>query len=503
MIGQRTVGEARRILFATSNGTGLGHLTRSLAIARRLDGFDPFFITFSAGAPAVAELGFPVEYLASYDRPGAGTDIAWTLRSRDRVRAAIAEVEPELVVFDGTHPYERLLPAFRASGSPLVWCRRALWREDADTAPLHRSHLFDAILEPGEVGDGAESGPTAARREEVHGVDPIVLLGPGDMARRADAERELGLAPDRRNVLVSLGQGEGVGEAVVRCLRRLASLDDVQIVAASSALSAAGDVPEGVVHLRASYPVSRFFNAFDAAIVAGGYNAVHELAALGVPALIVPMPRDTDDQQARAREAERAGVALAATGPADPKLESLVDDLLDPETAKGLRASAASAAAWDGAEQAARWIEGLVAGGHGGESAAGEASAVGLGIRLRRGWIFAASVPRTVRRIATQRLRRSRTRVVILALGLPAERYHPEVEDAIAGAGVAPDEVLVVTDRLDFRWLLDAGVAFEHVPAADARQAQIANVGYERFRKHRVALIQARRPRPRQVIELR
>jgi predicted glycosyltransferase len=32
----------RRILFTTSTGTGLGHLTRSMAIARRLDaGIEP------------------------------------------------------------------------------------------------------------------------------------------------------------------------------------------------------------------------------------------------------------------------------------------------------------------------------------------------------------------------------------------------------------------------------------------------------------------------------
>ena len=54
-----------RILFTTSNGTGLGHLTRSMAIARRLpDGVEPLFLTLSAAAPVVEEMGFPVEYVA-------------------------------------------------------------------------------------------------------------------------------------------------------------------------------------------------------------------------------------------------------------------------------------------------------------------------------------------------------------------------------------------------------------------------------------------------------
>src|SRR4051794_41695695 len=52
--GRRTSAVAERILFATSNGTGLGHLTRSMAVARRLpDGFEPMMLTLSAAAPVV------------------------------------------------------------------------------------------------------------------------------------------------------------------------------------------------------------------------------------------------------------------------------------------------------------------------------------------------------------------------------------------------------------------------------------------------------------------
>ena len=64
------------VLFMTSNGTGLGHLTRSMALARRLDpGIKPLFFTLSAAAPVVREQGFPVEYMGSYDTPGAGSHL--------------------------------------------------------------------------------------------------------------------------------------------------------------------------------------------------------------------------------------------------------------------------------------------------------------------------------------------------------------------------------------------------------------------------------------------
>lgn len=497
----------------TSNGTGLGHLTRSLAIARRLDpAIEPLFVTLSAAAPVVGQLGYPVEYVASYDRPGVGNDISWTFRTRDRLRAAVTEAAPSVVVFDGTHPYERLLPALRASGARLIWCRRALWRDDADTAPLHRTHLFDAVLEPGELGAGHSYGPTA-RRAEATLVDPIVLLDRAQLAWRVEAERELGLAPGRRNVLIQLGQGAGVREAVARCVRHLVSRGDVQVAALSSQLAGLAEVPAGVVRLHATYPIARFFAAFDAAVSAAGYNAAHELVGFGVPALLVPMERQTDDQARRALEAQRAGLALACTAADDPNLERRLDELLEERTRARIGAALRAQEEWRGAEQAARWINSLIQpvdararGGDAGATTAAEPGAArrnpGLATRLRRAWIFFASVPRTLARVVSQTLGRPSARVQVLALGVPPDRLGPALERTLAELDERPERVLVVTDQLDFAPLLAAGVGFEHIPAQGERQGELAGVPYASFREARLALIRARRPRPRRVIQL-
>ncbi len=76
------------------------------------------------------------------------------------------------------------------------------------------------------------------------------------------------------------------------------------------------DVPDGVVELDSTYPMSRYLRAFDATVSAAGYNAYHELIRFGVPSLFVPMRRQTDDQEARARFAEASGVGLGVGGPA-------------------------------------------------------------------------------------------------------------------------------------------------------------------------------------------
>ncbi|MDQ3572738.1 MAG: hypothetical protein M3383_07765 [Actinomycetota bacterium] len=506
-----------RILFVTSNGTGLGHLTRSMAIARRLPAsLEPFFITFSAGAPVVRGQGFPVEYVASYDRPGAGNDLSWTFRARGRLRQCVGEIDPRVVVFDGTHPYERLLPALRTTGAPLVWCRRAMWRADADTAPLHRTHLFDHVLEPGELDTAADRGPTAARRGEVTGVDPIVLLDPEDLLDRAGACRELGLDPARRNVLVQLGQGDGVQEATRRCLSHLAGVPGVQAAALSSTLRGLGATPEAVVRIDATYPIARYLAAFDASVAAAGYNVLHELVAMRVPALFVPIERQTDDQAARANAAGARGVGVAAKGPDDPALEALLDELVGAEGQARMRTALAAVAPWNGAEQAARWLDGLRSaqrprvkgsatyGGANPHSTPQAAHRAGpsAGVRLRRAWIFVSSLPRTLARIARQVRSRPRLRLEVVALGLDPAEHDRQIIAALERSEEQAARTLVITDRLQFGRLLAAGVGIEHIPGQDSPQAALAGEPYEAFRRRRLDLIRARRPRPKRTITL-
>ena len=126
-------------------------------------------------------MGFPVEYVASYATPATGNDYRWSRRLRARLRAAIAEADPAVIVFDGTHPYEALLGALRPQ-STAVWCRRPLWKRGASRVPLGREGAFDAVLEPGELAASEDAGPTVARRERAHRVGPIVLLDPSGAA---------------------------------------------------------------------------------------------------------------------------------------------------------------------------------------------------------------------------------------------------------------------------------------------------------------------------------
>ncbi len=63
---QRSVNEVPRALLCTSNGVGLGHVTRMMAIGRALEpSMQSVLFTLSAALPIPTRAGFTTEHLAS------------------------------------------------------------------------------------------------------------------------------------------------------------------------------------------------------------------------------------------------------------------------------------------------------------------------------------------------------------------------------------------------------------------------------------------------------
>ncbi len=493
-----------RILFVTSNGTGLGHLTRSMAVARRLpEGLEPRVLTLSAAAPVVRDQGFPVEYVASHSTPGAGSSWRWSRRLRGRLREAIREADPAVLVFDGVHPYEALLGSMGvAPRAHRVWCRRPMWLPGSNLGALERERFFDQVLEPGELAESEDRGPTVARRERAHRVGPIVFLDPEEMLSREQAERELGLEPGKVNVLVALGQGAEVRDGTAHAIEALRGREGVQVAALSSAIAELGDLEDGVVHLRATYPMSRFYRAFDVAVAAAGYNAFHELVALGVPSVFVPMARETDDQSARARWAGMAGVGRGVDGPSSPQLVPALEALLEPAAREAAQAAMRGVGPATGAADAAAWLA---------ELAASEREPRPSRSRWRRylddpaGSARAAApvlrrAPRNLGGIAWQTVTRRPPRTLVVALDLEPGELESELPGVLASTPDPPDRVLVVTNSLELAPLRRAGVAFEHVPAATDVASIVGTDDYDSFLRRRLALILAERPAPRRSI---
>jgi UDP:flavonoid glycosyltransferase YjiC (YdhE family) len=502
-----------RLLFVTSNGTGLGHLTRGMAIARRLGPeLEPAFLTLSAAAPVVDQMGFHVEYFPSHTAAAAGSPRRWDRRLRARLDLLLDEFEPDVLVFDGAHPYDALIAILRARrGGTMrtVWCRRPMWKEGAGAEAIYWSGEFDAVLEPGELAEEADRGLTVARRPEAERVGPIVFLDPGELLSREEACAELGLDPDRPHALVALGQGPELDRAVARTLELLAGHEELQVAALESSLSPELRVPGEVVHLRGTYPMSRFHRAFDLAVAAAGYNAFHELLAHGVPSLFIPMPRQIDDQAARARWAQEAGVGRGLDGPEDPMLEERLGELADAGEREAIRARLAELPAADGARDAAAWLTGLV----GGEGRAAEHSVKGSvpdrGQKASQTGraalsVTAALVKRVGPRLPLIALRRARQRVTdpppppaqlaAIAIGLPDDELISQLRALSRDRGVDAHRLLAITDSLDFTALRRAGFAFEYVPGPE-KAGEIGAEPYPRFAERRIRAVLAGRRR--------
>jgi hypothetical protein len=87
-----------------------------------------------------------------------------------------------------------------------------------------------------------------------------------------------------------------------------------------------------------------------------------------------------------------------------------------------------------------------------------------------------------------------------VALGVEGEELERGVGAALDGTPDPPERVLVVTDSLAIGSLRRRGVAVEHVPAANERQARLAGGDYGPFLRRRLGLILAQRPRFRHAL---
>ncbi|OAB88404.1 UDP-N-acetylglucosamine--LPS N-acetylglucosamine transferase [Janibacter melonis] len=318
-----------RVVLMSSNGTGMGHLTRLLAYAQGLHGCDVRFLSMSGAAPVVARLGHRYEYLPSRQATGMRSS-SWRRLFLDRLVEYLRRTRPDVVVFDGTHPYAGMEVAREVvPGSAWVWSRRALWQPGRNVDQLAKEAWFDLVLEPGDLAQGSDRGATVGR--DAYRVAPVTLVGAAELQPREQARRELGLPADGPLALVSLGAGNindtsGDLGAVVTALGSLG----VGACVTRAAIAEQADDALDVHHVD-DFPVSRRFAAFDLAVSAAGYNSFHENLRLGLPSLFVPNTQTLlDDQQARVDHAVREGWALGAVDltprGAEPLLARLLDD---------------------------------------------------------------------------------------------------------------------------------------------------------------------------------
>ena len=335
------MGAKPTIIFATSNGIGMGHLARATAIAKALvPNAEPVIVSM---ASAVAEIpsafGIRCEYLPGENR-GWVSRSNWDLYIRDRIVALIDETDAKVLVFDGVIPHAGFIAARNARPAvKLVWMRRGLWQKKVHRFALPlQSAAMDYVIEPGDYAFAYDHGPTSKRTEAIR-TSPVSLYQASEALNREDSRKALGLDQNRPAVLVQLGTGaDDANEKMTAALKGLIGWPDLQVVLTKEPIDKQGNslAPEGLdLKVIKFFPLAKVLAAFDAGVCATGYNGVHELLAARLPTVLVSNIRGMDDQEARAKWCHDFGYALRANQADLKSITETVKDLQDPK----LRAS--------------------------------------------------------------------------------------------------------------------------------------------------------------------
>ncbi|GAB3926835.1 antifreeze protein, type I [Microlunatus endophyticus] len=309
----RAADERPKLLLVSSNGTGMGHLMRLMAYARRATHFQPHVVSLSQGVAAVGRLGMSYEYVPS--AAGLGMDpSSWQPIFTDRIGAVLRRVRPAVVVFDGTWPYNGIEELRSTHPDPLwVWSRRGMWQPGRSRDQLKKAAWFDAVIEPGDFASAGDIGATASA--PAVRIPPVTLLDEDELLTRHAARRELGLPTGGRIALVAFSGGavedvtSDTAAAIAAC-RRVG----LEICVTQSVVAPDVALPDDV-HVINPIPLATYQRAFDVAISAAGYNSFHELLRFGTPTLFIPKRNSAlDDQGRRARWAADQGWSLCAPG---------------------------------------------------------------------------------------------------------------------------------------------------------------------------------------------
>jgi UDP-N-acetylglucosamine--N-acetylmuramyl-(pentapeptide) pyrophosphoryl-undecaprenol N-acetylglucosamine transferase len=301
-----------RILLA--GGGTAGHTSPLLATADALRRLEPDCEITCLGTPrglenrVVPEAGYPLELVPPVPLPRrVGGDLvkvpARLRRAVREARAVLDRVRPHVVVGYGGYVSVPAYLAARRAGLPIV---------------VHEQNALPGLgnrLGARVASRVAVSFPdTRLPKAEYVGLPIRRMISMLDReALRAEAREFFGLEPDRPTLVVTGGsQGaRRLNESVASAAEALAAAG-VQVLHVVGPHGSATPRPTAVPYVVEPY-VDRMDYALAAAdlmVCRAGANSVTEAAAVGVPAIFVPLPIGNGEQELNARPVVEAGGAL-------------------------------------------------------------------------------------------------------------------------------------------------------------------------------------------------
>ncbi len=337
-----------RILFYGINGTGLGHLSRLLHIAREarelLEAMnvqaDFRFITTSEASQIAWD--FPVYKLPSKTVvANSGTaNHEFLGSSQFFVSNLVASMRPDILVMD-TVP-EGSFGEFLSIKS---FCRRTVFinrhkKEEVALNDIHQKYLplYDLILIP----DHPESKhryhlPIAVTGQEIY-TEPIHGFRTDKAFDRDTVRKKFGVSESGKLAYVSAGGGgdKQAEEDLENIIQAVTEKDHKVLVGYGPLYS--GEIRYDNNIIPCCEPeISRYFKGLDYAISAAGYNTFQELLAAKVPTAFYAQEKGLDLQYERIVEGKKQGWNLNIKELTPTSISLTIEELTQAENTQKIR----------------------------------------------------------------------------------------------------------------------------------------------------------------------
>ena len=338
----------RCLVAVVPNGVGLGHVTRMMAIGKALQKSGDIRIVFwsySRAAEILQAAGFEVVIRQNPLHLKAHPP-SWREWETLEFANTLRQLGATLISYDGGTFDPFIRQALRQPGCGhigVVWVRRGMYRADTDPQLLEAEQFCDLIVEPGDLAQAVDMGPTRTKQAVYRGFckslisQPVTLKPYLPSYSKKEAKKRLKLRRGR-HCLVSLGGAFGDWSVLRDQIEQSAKAHKVHVVWAQSPLAPPPTEGQSTAQVRRFYPLSRYLDAFDGMITATGYNSYHELM-LGYDGPVLLAPTNNvrlDDQVGRAKWAGDQGWAHVVLSDQHSENTAIIDRFMQ-EVRSGLR----------------------------------------------------------------------------------------------------------------------------------------------------------------------
>jgi len=225
------------ILFAPTNGVGLGHLTRTLAIARRIKKLDPnkkiVFFTTCPATQLIEREGFIAHYFPSAEICDKNKAMQWDYSIRQSLSRVLHLYKPIMFIFDGAYPYSGILASINSFKKIMkcIWIKRSQYNISQLKKSIIKEKYFHYTITPNEIGHCNEIHENSYITNF-----PIIYLDQSEALDKYSV-RELWKVPDNYKVVyVQLGAGKinDIEAILNNILRAFTSFKNIFIVLGES-----------------------------------------------------------------------------------------------------------------------------------------------------------------------------------------------------------------------------------------------------------------------------